>query len=65
MVAFLGLVVPEFVRLPVPDNLDYCYSASVLEAHKACAKSPDLRDGRGPCGKAPRERGGCAREDLS
>jgi len=38
MLAFLGLVVPEFVRIPGPEA---CYSAKgVVEAHNACAGDP-------------------------
>jgi len=38
MLAFLGLVVPEFARIPGPEQ---CYSAkTVVEAHNACAGDP-------------------------
>jgi hypothetical protein len=38
MLAFVGLIVPEFVRVPGPGP---CYAAAnVVEAHKACAGDP-------------------------
>jgi len=38
MLAFVGLVVPEFVRIPGPEA---CYGAKgVVEAHNACAGDP-------------------------
>jgi len=37
MLAWLGLVVPEVVRIPGPES---CYKASVVDAHKACV-GPD------------------------
>jgi len=37
MLAWLGLVVPEFVRLPGPDA---CFKASVVDAHSACVGNP-------------------------
>ncbi|CAL1136017.1 unnamed protein product [Cladocopium goreaui] len=38
MLAFVGLVVPEFVRIPGPEQ---CYGAkTVVEAHNACAGDP-------------------------
>ncbi|CAK9032933.1 unnamed protein product [Durusdinium trenchii] len=38
MLAWVGLVVPEFVRIPGPDA---CYGAkNVVEAHNACAGDP-------------------------
>jgi len=38
MLAWVGLVVPEFVRIPGPDA---CYGAkTVVEAHNACAGDP-------------------------
>ncbi|CAE7443091.1 unnamed protein product, partial [Symbiodinium pilosum] len=38
MLAFVGLVVPEFVRIPGPDA---CYGAkTVVDAHNACVGNP-------------------------
>jgi len=38
MLAFVGLVVPEFVRIPGPDA---CYAAkTVVDAHNACVGNP-------------------------
>jgi light-harvesting complex I chlorophyll a/b binding protein 4 len=38
MLAFVGLIVPEVVRIPGPDS---CYgAANVIEAHNACAGNP-------------------------
>merc|ERR1712066_154316 len=38
MLAWVGLVVPDIVRIPGPEA---CYTATVIEAHKACTQ-PDL-----------------------
>jgi len=47
MLAWLGLVVPEFVRIPGPGP---CYTASVIDAHKYCVTSTldNFDDQRGP-----------------
>lgn len=40
MLAWVGLVVPEFMRIPGPDG---CYSAAnVVEAHSACVGNPQI-----------------------
>jgi len=47
MLAWLGLVVPEFIRIPGPAP---CYTASVIDAHKYCVTSTleNMDDQRGP-----------------
>lgn len=39
MLAWVGLVVPEVVRIPGPES---CYEASVVDAHKACVGPDEL-----------------------
>eukprot|EP00421_Protoceratium_reticulatum_P019464 CAMPEP_0168384036 /NCGR_PEP_ID=MMETSP0228-20121227/14207_1 /TAXON_ID=133427 /ORGANISM="Protoceratium reticulatum, Strain CCCM 535 (=CCMP 1889)" /LENGTH=259 /DNA_ID=CAMNT_0008397197 /DNA_START=76 /DNA_END=851 /DNA_ORIENTATION=+ len=39
MMAWVGLVVPEFARIPGPED---CYSASAIDAHNACVGEDNL-----------------------
>jgi len=39
MLAWVGLVVPEFVRIPGPEK---CYQASAVDAHSACVETGAL-----------------------